>query len=38
MWFSLYLQNSKQFVIIHGHNSDINQAEYGVPQGGKLSS
>ena len=32
MWFSSYLQNRKQFITIHGHNSDIHQVEYGVPQ------
>ena len=36
MWFSSYLQNRKQFVTIDGHNSDIHQVEYGVPQGGIL--
>ena len=38
MWFSSYLQNRKQFVPIDGHNSDIHQVEYGVPQGGILST
>ena len=38
MWFSSYLQNRKQFVTIDGHSSDIHQVEYGVPQGGVLST
>ena len=38
MWFSSYLQNRKQFVTIDGHDSDIHQVEYGVPQGGILST
>ena len=38
MWFSSYLQNGKQFVTIDGHKSENNQVEYGVPQGGLLST
>ena len=38
MWFPSCLQDGKQFVIIDGHNSDIHQIEYGVPQGGILST
>ena len=38
MWFSSYLQNQKQFITIDGHNSDIHQVEYGVPQRGILST
>ena len=34
MWFSSYLQNRKQFVMIGGHNSDIHQVEYSVLLGG----
>ena len=36
MSFSSYLQNRKQFVTIDGHNTDIHQVEYGIPQGGML--
>ena len=38
MLFSSYLQNRKQFVTTDGYNSDIHQVEYGVPQGGILST
>ena len=38
MWFSSHLQNRKQFVTTDEHNSVIHQVEYGVSQGGILST
>ena len=38
MWCFSYLQSIKQFVTMDGNNSDIHQIEYGVTQGGILST
>ena len=36
-WLESYLEDRTQSVVMHGHISDINKSDIGVPQGGVLS-
>ena len=35
-WFTSYLENRKQYVLIDGHKSNLSTLRYGVPQGSVL--